>query len=684
MATQSVDELIRENERLQRRLEDEESVVRALRAGAVDTRHEELLRIQNALRASEERYRLLFDSIDEGFCVIEMLFDENGQPCDYQFWETNPSFEQQTGLRGVVGKTMRELAPQHEQHWFDTYGQVALTGEPIRFQNYAQALHRWYDVYAFRVGDPQEQKVAVLFNNFTERKRTEDALQASEARLRLILDNTPAFVYVVDDQNCFVFINKRWNDPFGLTNEVAAGRSIYDFFPRETADQFAANNRKVLETGCPLETEETVSHADGQRTYITCKVPLLDSAGVPYAVCGISVDISERKQAVEALREADRNKDEFLATLAHELRNPLAPIRNALQILQTEGPPVPELQWALGVIDRQLQTMSRLLEDLLDVSRISRKNLVLRKGQVDLREVLDAAVETSRPVIEAACHELTISLPPAPVTLQADKVRLAEVFANLLNNAAKYTEEGGRIRLSAERQGSDVVVSVQDSGIGIAAEMLPRVFDIFSQAKPALGRSQGGLGIGLSLAQGMVNLHGGTITVHSKGVGQGSEFIVRLPVANDAVSSQTAPRRKTERPRSTVRRSIVIADDNRDSADSLAMLLKLLGHDVRVAYDGEQAVRAVEAAMPDLVLLDLGMPQLDGCAACRHIRAQPWGREVFVIALTGWGQEEDRRRTQEAGFDHHMVKPVDPDALTKLLATLPEKNAGSQEPPDDA
>jgi PAS domain S-box-containing protein len=506
--------------------------------------YQELQRMQAALRASEERYRFLFESIDEGFCVIQVLFDQAGQPSDYRFLETNPSFEQQTGLREVVGKTMRQLEPAHEEDWFQTYGRVAATGEPIRFQNRAEALHRWYDVYAFRIGAPAERKVAVLFN-----------------------------------------------------------------------------------------------------------------------------DITERKCAEQALRDADRRKDEFLATLAHELRNPLAPIRNAVKILIAKGPPVPELQWARGVIDRQVQIMARLLEDLLDVSRISRNTLELRSEQVDLGDLVEAAVETSRPVIDAGGHKLSVTLPPEPIRLDADPLRLEQVLANLLTNAAKYTEEGGRIWLTAERQGSDVVVSVKDSGIGIAAEMLPHIFGIFSQAKPAVGRAQGGLGIGLSLVRGLVELHGGTIQAHSAGVGQGSEFVVRLPVATATPTQKPGPPSAANEEVPATRCRILIVDDNRDGADSLARLLQLMGNEVGTAYDGEEAVKAAGSLQPDVVLLDIGMPKLNGYDACRRIRQQTWGKEMFLIALTGWGQEEDRRRTEEAGFNHHIVKPVDPAALLQLLAS---------------
>jgi CheY-like chemotaxis protein len=311
-----------------------------------------------------------------------------------------------------------------------------------------------------------------------------------------------------------------------------------------------------------------------------------------------------------------------------------------------------------------------LLDDLLDVARISRKKLELRTELIELAEVVDAAVETSRPVIEAARHELTVALPLEPIVLKADPVRLAQVLANLLNNAAKYTEEGGRISLSARQEGGDVIVSIKDNGIGIAAETLPRIFDIFSQDKPALERAQGGLGIGLSLVKGLVELHGGSITARSNGTGQGSEFLVRLPVACESRAGERAPPSDANG-QPFCKRRVLIADDSQDSADSLTLLLQLMGHEVATAYDGEQAVEAANARRPEVVLLDIGMPKLNGYEACRRIREQPWGREIYLIALTGWAQEEDRRRTEEAGFNYHIAKPIDLDVFLKLLASLP-------------
>ncbi|OWK35303.1 Chemotaxis protein methyltransferase CheR [Fimbriiglobus ruber] len=375
----------------------------------------------------------------------------------------------------------------------------------------------------------------------------------------------------------------------------------------------------------------------------------------------------ERRRDEEALKEADRRKDEFLATLAHELRNPLAPMRNALQVMQLAGGDGAAVGRAREMMERQMRHMVRLVDDLLDVSRITKDKLDLRKQRVDLAAVVRTAVETSRPLIEAAGHELTITLPPQPVFVDGDPVRLAQVFSNLLNNAAKYTDRGGKIWLAAERLGSDAVVSVRDTGLGIPRDMLGKVFELFTQVDRTLEKAQGGLGIGLTLVRRLTEMHGGGVEAHSEGVGKGSEFIVRLPAIFVPPSRDE---RATEERTPSSRRRLLVVDDNRDSAVSLGMMLELMGNEVRTAHDGLEAVQAAEVFRPDVILLDIGLPRLNGYEAARRIKGQPWGEDIVLIALTGWGQEEDKRRSKEAGFNFHMVKPVEPAALEKVLAGL--------------
>ena len=378
----------------------------------------------------------------------------------------------------------------------------------------------------------------------------------------------------------------------------------------------------------------------------------------------------ENARLVRELKEADRRKDEFLAVLAHELRNPLAPVRNAIEILRSLPSPAPQLQWTHDVIDRQVRQLSRLVDDLLDVSRITSGKIELRKDRIELAAAVRIALESSRPVIERGGHELTVRVAPEPVWLDADLARLAQVLSNLLNNAAKYTRSGGHIWVAAERRGGEAWVCVRDNGIGIQPGMLARIFDMFTQAGSAGDHSQGGLGIGLTLVRRLVEMHGGRVEARSEGIGRGSEFVVRLPVAQEASRGDS---RRDEAPAPASQpssRRILVVDDHRDAADSLCMLLKARGHDVRVAYDGIEAVGAAVTFRPDVVLLDIGLPKLSGNDAARRIR-EARGEGVLLIAVTGWGQQEDRRRAKEAGFDHHLTKPVDPSDISRLIDGAP-------------
>ncbi|HYF42213.1 MAG TPA: response regulator [Ramlibacter sp.] len=368
------------------------------------------------------------------------------------------------------------------------------------------------------------------------------------------------------------------------------------------------------------------------------------------------------------LLEANRRKDEFLATLAHELRNPLAPVRNAAQVLRLKGVDG-ELKWASGLIDRQVSAMSRLIDDLMDVSRINQGKIELRRALVDLQEVLADAIETTRPLIEESQHRLTIDLPAGGLKVHADRTRLSQAFMNLLNNAAKYTDRGGEIALSARVDSGKVVVTVKDSGIGIPGDHLESVFEMFSQVETALTRSRGGLGIGLSLTQQLVQMHGGSVSAHSAGVGKGSEFRVQLPLAADQANPVEAPAEAAAATAAAELR-ILVADDNQDAADTLSVLLEMMGHAVRHVNDGEAAVKAAQEFDPHLVLLDIGMPKLNGYEACKRIRVLPGGTARTLVAVTGWGQPEDRRSSNEAGFDHHLVKPLDLQALSGLVSKL--------------
>ena len=382
-------------------------------------------------------------------------------------------------------------------------------------------------------------------------------------------------------------------------------------------------------------------------------------------------EVAERTRVEMALKEADRHKDEFLAVLAHELRNPLAPIRNAVEIMRRSALTDPQLAWSRDVVERQVKHLTRLVDDLLDVSRITRGNINLSREPVAITTIVARAIETIQPLIAEQRHELTVDVPEQSLEVEGDLTRLTQVLGNLLNNAAKYTDPGGSIAVSAQRVGTDVELSVRDNGIGIPPELLPRLFQLFTQVDGAAHRAQGGLGIGLALVRQLIQMHGGSVTAYSQGPGRGSEFLIRLPLR---LRGHRDPAPSTGQPPSPVERRghrILLADDNRDALDSLATLLQCDGHEVHTAADGAEALEVAASCHPDVVLLDIGMPKLDGYEVARRIRAEPWGKDAVLIALTGWGQDEDRRRSREVGFDSHLVKPLDPEALSTLLARLP-------------
>jgi PAS domain S-box-containing protein len=497
---------------------------------------------QLELQRSADRYRTLFESIDEGFCILEVLLDEAQKPVDYRFIEVNPAFERQSGLGGAVGHTIRELIPDIESSYIDTYGRVALTGQAVRFESHAQALGRWFDAFAFRIGEPAQRRVALLFT-----------------------------------------------------------------------------------------------------------------------------DITERKQVEAALREADVRKDQFLATLAHELRNPLAPLRNGLAILsRTDGGSAAGVR-ARELMERQLAHLVRLVDDLLDVSRVSQGKVAMKKTVTSLQQVVDQALETARPLIDAAGHRLQVALPPEPLLLEVDATRMAQVLSNLLNNAAKYTPSGGHIALAAALADEGRLrITVKDDGVGIPSHMLEDIFELFTQVGSAIDRSQGGLGIGLSLARRLVELHGGRIHAESDSDQRGSTFVVDLPVLDlpttqaageAALPSMTPPGRR-----------VLVVDDNLDAAETLALLLEMDGHSVQAVHCGEHALALAPGLQPEVVFLDIGLPDLTGYEVAERLRQLPGLAGTWLVALTGWGGAQDRERARQSGIDMHLTKPVTPEDLARALS----------------
>ena len=417
--------------------------------------------------------------------------------------------------------------------------------------------------------------------------------------------------------------------------------------------------------------EIVIERPDGERrTVLAHANPIRDAAGNVLGAVNVLVDITDRRHADDAARTADRSKTEFLAILAHELRNPLAPIRNAVQILNREGALAAESQWALSAIERQVRQMARLIDDLVDVARITSNRLELCKEHTDLAAVLRAAIETSGMLLKAEGQEFTVVLPDAPINLDADPVRLAQAVSNLLNNAAKYTERGGHISLIAERDGEDAVVTVRDTGVGIPAAVLPHVFETFTQGEQTRARTLGGLGIGLTLVKRLVELHGGLVNADSAGQNMGSTFVIRLPAVVDGTPGVLGEPNGSGGTSSPPPLRMLIVDDNRDAADSLAMLLRTAGNDIRTAYDGIEALQVASEFRPEVVLLDIGLPKLDGHEVAQRLRHEAWGRRVCLIAVTGWSDEADRARSRAAGFDHHLVKPLDTAHLAQLLGSV--------------
>jgi len=469
----------------------------------------------------------------------------------------------------------------------------------------------------------------------------------------------------------FELVNAAYVRLIGGRNVI--GKQIDVALPEVKGQGFIDLLDRVLATGEPYIGQAVsmqlrrVAGETEQRYVDFIYQPLRGPGGEVSGIFVEGSDVTERKRAEDALLQADRRKDEFLATLAHELRNPLAPIRHAARISKSPQATPAQVKWSQDVIERQVDHMSRLLDDLLEVSRITRGKLQLRRERIDLAESLAAAVETARPLIEARGHELVVVLPDTRIEIDADPVRFAQIVSNLLTNAAKYTDRGGKIRVAAERRGGDAVIRVADNGIGIAPELQPQLFEMFSQVTSVLDRSEGGMGIGLALTRGLVALHGGTIEAHSEGLGLGSEFVVTLPLAPKGKGVDAKAEPTTHRPAGSTSVRVLVADDNRDSADGCATALELEGHDVQVAYSGADALRIAEDFKPHLALLDIGMPGMNGFDVARHIRASDWGTGILLVAVSGWGQEEDKRLAEEAGFDEHRAKPLDFAALEVLL-----------------
>jgi PAS domain S-box-containing protein len=536
---------------------------------------------EEAQRESETRFRTLFESMDEGYCVVEVIFDAKSNPLDYRFLEVNPVFEKQTGIKDARGRLMREIAPEHEQHWFDIFGRIALSGETRRFENAAVALGRYYEVCAFRVGAPELRHVGIIFNDITSRKNLE--------RQRELL------------------------------------------FAREGA------LRKEAEAAAQelTETQEVL------------------------------------RQRVTQLAAADKHRNEFLAILAHELRNPLAPLRNAVQILQRSPGDAVVVDKARALIDRQVHHMSRLVSDLLEAARMQNGHIKLQTDTIDLRSCVEHVVEIMRPLFEDKSQTFRVYLSEAPIWVEGDATRLEEVFTNLLTNAHKYTHARGNIEISLDTDHdgppSCALVRVVDNGEGIDEELAPRLFDLFTQADRSLARSKGGLGIGLSLVRTLVELHGGQVHMKSEGRDRGSTFEVRIPIARPPLKDRGSTVSVASHQASAKQRRVLVVEDNVDIRESSCEVLRMEGFDVATVSTGNEALQQAPRFDPDVVLLDVGLPDLSGYEVARRLREVPQFAKKILIAVTGYDTPEARALTTAAGFDHHVCKPVNFDELVKLL-----------------
>ncbi|HEY6066306.1 MAG TPA: PAS domain S-box protein [Thermoanaerobaculia bacterium] len=531
----------------------------------------------------------------------------------------------------------------------------------------------WADVLltAVRTAEGGSRGFIQITRDLTDQRSHEAALRESEERFRLLVEGVQEYaIFMLDPGGHIASWNRGAEMIKGYKATEIIGSHFSRFYPPEAILQGKPAWELEMATRYgSVEEEGWRVRKDGSRFWANVVITALrDRNGRLRGFAKVTRDMTERRR-VEELEQADRQKDEFLALLAHELRNPLAPIRTALDVLRRRDAPAQTLGQAGQIAERQLRNMARLLDDLLDVSRIREGTVELRKEKVDVAKLIRASADAARPFMDERSHEFVVEDPGPGIWVEGDHVRLEQVIGNLLNNAAKYTDPGGEIRLSAQKTDGDVVIRVKDTGIGIEAMMLSRVFDLFVQAERRTELSAGGIGIGLSLVKKLAELHGGRVEAFSAGVGRGSEFIVRLPAA---AAPEASDRRETDFTSGGSVRGlrVLLVDDNADSADGLAMLLELQGHETRVAYDGESALETAKSFRPHVALLDIGMPLMDGYELARRLRATPETKDVLLVAMTGWGQEEDHRKSREAGFAHHLVKPFEPSALEKLLAEL--------------
>jgi PAS domain S-box-containing protein len=627
----------------------------------------ELSRSREALAEQKQMLETLLATTDVCIAVLEGP--------DLRIVLANAAYRKLRPGVDMDGKLYREIFPEAAAAGAEErMREVLRTGLPVEDYGYAAPIPGKPDAHwDHRVtpldGLPSEgRRILVLTWDVTERERAYAAMRESESRFRTLADNISQLCWITDEHGWIHWYNKRWYEFTGTTFEEMQGWGWMKIHHPDHVEGVVERFKAAIDAGTPWEDIFPIRGADGEfRWFLSRALPIRNEDGKIIRWFGTNTDITDQRKLEAELREQDRRKDIFLATLAHELRNPLAPIRTSVELLKLRGKDEDILERARTTIERQVKQMVRLVDDLLDVSRITRDKLELRKESVELQSVLQQAVEHTKEMSERTGHSVLIHTPSEPIFLHADPVRLMQIFGNILTNSLKYTPVGGLIELHAARKDRWAEVTVTDTGIGISAQMLPRVFDLFTQDHAVAGRSEGGLGIGLSLVKRLVEMHGGSVEVHSDGLQKGTEVRVRLPIAQpnsaqpmpaeggDAVGLDLEPRR------------ILLVDDNEDGAHSLSHLLELSGHEVRAVHSGWDAITVAPSFKPDVILLDIGLPGLDGYETCKRLRQNPELASTLILALTGWGQDSDRERSRDAGFDHHFVKPIDLEELAACL-----------------
>ena len=647
-----------------------------------------LVRTNRDLEQTLSSLRLLDAAVAQSGDSI-LITDSELDPPGPEIVFVNPAFTQMTGYsaKEAIGQSPRLLqGPKTDRAVLDRVRAQCARGEAFhgKIVNYRkdgkEFILEWH-VTPLRNAEGKIAHYLAVQHDVTHREQAQKALEASNQRFGAAFHANPLAVAIVSFPDGEVLdVNPAFRLQSGFEWHEMAGKTTAELgiyvYPEQRAEFF----RLLAEHGRVQDFEAAVRTKGGEIRTCLLSSEIIELEGRRCLLTG-SNDITERKRLEDDLRryaaqlqQADRRKDEFLAMLAHELRNPLAPIRNAVKIFDLLAPEHPELTEVRAMVSRQVEHLSRLVDDLLDVSRITQGKIMLRKSALELGPIVLSVVDLARPMLQARLQELSLNLPDEPIRLEADSTRLEQAIGNIIDNAIKYTQEGGRISLSLERRAKrhangagEAVISVRDNGPGIAPALLPHVFDLFSQADRTLDRSEGGLGIGLSLVKRLIELHGGSVEARSNGPGEGSEFLIRLPLepAQDDAHETTSSAQRAEPGAS---RRVLLVDDNQDTAHSLALVLRLQGHAVEIAHDGLVALQLASESNPEIVILDIGLPGIDGFEVARKLRGDTKLRNATLIALTGYGQPADRRRSQDAGFDHHLVKPVDLAVLEALIA----------------